>query len=79
MAPFILVTPASRGIGHALTRLLLQRTSNIPIIATARSNLDATKESLLSGLDSSVDESRLHVLKLDVTGTLPSSLFPPCT
>ena len=73
MAPFILIAPASRGIGHALTRLVLQRTSNIPIIATARSNPDATKESLLSNLDRSVDESRLHVLKLDVTGTRPNS------
>lgn len=61
-----LVTPASRGIGFALTRHLLKNT-NIPVVATARTDLESVKESLLDGL-SGVEESRLHVLKLDVTG-----------
>jgi len=60
-----LVTPASRGIGFALTRHILTHT-NIPVIATARKDLGSVKKSLLSGLD--VSESRLHVLPLDVTG-----------
>lgn len=61
-----LVSPASRGIGWALTRHLLTHT-NLPVIATARKDLPSVKKSLLSGLDN-VSEKRLHVLQLDVTG-----------
>jgi NAD(P)-dependent dehydrogenase (short-subunit alcohol dehydrogenase family) len=60
-----MISPASRGIGFALARRVLQ-TTNAPVVATARKDLDKTKEELLEGLD--VDESRLRVLKLDVTG-----------
>lgn len=62
--PWILTTPASRGIGFELTRRLLQ-ISDLPIVATARKDLQGTKERILDGLD--VDQTRLEVLELDVT------------
>ncbi|KAK0947072.1 hypothetical protein LTR29_001355 [Friedmanniomyces endolithicus] len=64
MQPWALVTPASRGIGMELARRLLL-TTNVPVVATARKDLDQTKENLLGGLRD-VKEDRLHVLKLDV-------------
>ncbi|KAF2635068.1 NAD(P)-binding protein [Massarina eburnea CBS 473.64] len=63
MSPWSLVSPASRGIGFALARRVLQ-TTNSPLVATARKDLDKTKQELLDGLE--VDEERLTVLKLDV-------------
>lgn len=66
MKPFALVTPSSRGIGLELARRLLQ-TTNVPIVATARKDLDQTKENILSRLKH-VPEDRLHVLRLDVLG-----------
>lgn len=60
-----MISPASRGIGFALARRILQ-TTNAPVVATARKDLDKTKEQLLEGLD--IDEKRLRVLRLDVTG-----------
>ncbi len=60
------VSPASRGIGLALTRHLLQ-TSRAPVLATARSDPDGVRKSILDDLEG-VDESRLTVLELDVTG-----------
>lgn len=65
MPPWSLISPASRGIGFALARRVLQ-TTHAPVIATARQDLDKTKEELLEGLD--VDEGRLTVLQLDVLG-----------
>lgn len=64
--PWILTTPASRGIGFELTRRLL-KTTNLPVIATARSDTQGTKGRILEGLD--VDEDRLEILELDVTST----------
>ncbi|KAF2423282.1 short-chain dehydrogenase/reductase-like protein [Tothia fuscella] len=64
MPPWALITPASRGIGAALTRRILQ-TTNVPVIATSRTDQNETKEKLLDGLKD-VEESRLTVLKLDV-------------
>ena len=66
MPPWSLISPASRGIGFALARRVLQ-TTNAPVVTTARKDLDKTKEELLDGMD--VDEKRLTVLKLDVLGT----------
>ncbi|KAF1939144.1 NAD(P)-binding protein [Clathrospora elynae] len=63
MPPWSLISPASRGIGFALARRVLQ-TTNAPVVATARKDLDKTKQDLLEGLE--VDETRLKVLKLDV-------------
>ncbi|KAH8730620.1 hypothetical protein GQ44DRAFT_768374 [Phaeosphaeriaceae sp. PMI808] len=63
MHPWSLITPASRGIGFALAKRVLQ-TTNAPLVVTARDDLDKTKEELLSGTN--VEESRLRVLKLDV-------------
>ncbi len=63
-----LVTPSSRGIGAALTRRLLQTTpASIPVVATARSDIEGVREKLLSGLDiSESQKSRLDVQKCDV-------------
>lgn len=62
--PWILTAPASRGVGFELTRRLL-KTTNLPVVATARKDVENTKERLLDGLE--VDKDRLEVLKLDVT------------
>lgn len=70
MQPWALVSPSSRGIGLDLARRLLQ-TTKVPIVATARKDLDQTREHVLSGLDG-VSEDRLHVLKVDVLGMFPS-------
>ncbi|KAK4894229.1 hypothetical protein LTR27_007597 [Elasticomyces elasticus] len=82
MQPWAIITPASRGIGLELARRLLQ-TTNVPVVATARKDLDQTRENVLSGLQD-VQEDRLHVLKLDVldeqtihdAATEASRLFP---
>lgn len=66
MAPWSLVSPASRGIGFALARRVLQ-TTKAPLVATARKDLAGTKERILEGLD--VDEGRLTMVKVDVLGT----------
>ncbi|KAI9725740.1 MAG: hypothetical protein M1828_002623 [Chrysothrix sp. TS-e1954] len=79
MPPWLLVTPSSRGIGLALSRRLL-RTTQLPLVATARSDLDRTREAILSpsklegeddlfreGGQGVVDEGRLTVLRVDVT------------
>jgi NAD(P)-dependent dehydrogenase (short-subunit alcohol dehydrogenase family) len=66
MQPWALVSPASRGIGLELARRLLQ-TTKVPIVATARKDLDQTRENILQGLND-VGEDRLHVLKIDVLG-----------
>ncbi|KAF2149504.1 NAD(P)-binding protein [Myriangium duriaei CBS 260.36] len=65
MKPWCLVTPASRGIGLQVARRLLAETKSVPVVATAREDLDQTRESILSGLDG-VEEERLHVLRADV-------------
>ncbi|CAO1598875.1 hypothetical protein XANCAGTX0491_002629 [Xanthoria calcicola] len=64
LKPWLLATPASRGIGLQLARRLLN-TTDLPVVATARKDLERTKAQILHGLD--VDPSRLSVLKLDVT------------
>ncbi|KAG9946117.1 NAD(P)-binding protein, partial [Aureobasidium melanogenum] len=64
MQPWALVSPASRGIGLHLARHLLQNTK-LPIVTTARKDLDQAKASILDGLHQ-VDQNRLSVLKLDV-------------
>ncbi|KAI1309695.1 short-chain dehydrogenase/reductase-like protein [Xylaria venustula] len=89
--PWIFVSPASRGIGHALTAHLL-RTTTLPILATARSDLAGVKESLVATATShgkpwsSEDQvPRLHVTHLDVTdessvqaaAEKAAALFPP--
>ncbi|MCJ1251192.1 hypothetical protein MMC30_008423 [Trapelia coarctata] len=62
--PWLLASPASRGIGLSLTRHLLRATT-LPIIATARTDLNGTKARILDGLN--VNAERLEVLELDVT------------
>jgi NAD(P)-dependent dehydrogenase (short-subunit alcohol dehydrogenase family) len=86
--PWIFVSPSSRGIGLALTRVLLQRTaSSIPILATSRGDPDETKDKILSDLSTSrsTAHDRLHLVRLDVTdeSTISAAagkaeeLFPP--
>lgn len=67
--PWILTSPASKGVGLQLTRRLLASTK-LPIVATARSDVEGTKDRILEGLD--VDKKRLQVLKIDVTGRASS-------
>lgn len=64
MQPWALVSPASRGIGLELARHLLQ-TTTIPVVTTARKDLDQTRENILAGLRD-VREDRLQVVTLDV-------------
>jgi len=65
MSPWSLVSPASRGIGFALARRVLQ-TTKAPVVATARKDCAKMRRELLAGLD--VDEKRLMVLEVDVLG-----------
>ncbi|TGJ88482.1 hypothetical protein E0Z10_g378 [Xylaria hypoxylon] len=89
--PWIFVSPSSRGIGHALTAHLL-RSTTLPILATARSDLAGVKESLVAASTTSANRkscedtaSRLHVTYLDVTdessvraaSEKAAELFPP--
>ncbi|KAL8998978.1 MAG: hypothetical protein Q9169_002084 [Polycauliona sp. 2 TL-2023] len=82
LKPWLLATPASRGIGLQLARSLLN-TTDLPVVATARKDLEGAKTQILDGLD--VDPARLSVLKLDVTdeSTISAAtshlrtLFPP--
>ncbi|KEF61244.1 uncharacterized protein A1O9_02809 [Exophiala aquamarina CBS 119918] len=63
-----MVVPSSRGIGFALTRHLLRTLpSSVPIVATARSDLQRTKSKLLSNLELADSQiSRLDVCECDV-------------
>lgn len=85
---FALITPASRGIGFSFTQQLLSRTQ-LPVVATARTNCDELRDKLLSsnGLPSNA-EKRLKLFQVDVKGmygpasisTLTiSPLAPVCT
>jgi len=74
MPPWLLVTPASRGIGLEVARRLLRDTT-LPLVATARSGVDETRSRILEGAGRDVQEDRLHVLKLDVCGSYGS--YPP--
>ena len=65
MAPWALITPASRGIGLAIARRVLQ-TTRMPVVATSRGDIREAKASILQDLN--VDESRLEVLPIDVLG-----------
>lgn len=65
---WILVTPSSRGIGHALTRHILQTTpKHVPIVATTRKSKSETKDSILSDLKLDHDPSeRLDIQACDL-------------
>jgi NAD(P)-dependent dehydrogenase (short-subunit alcohol dehydrogenase family) len=71
MQPFAFVSPASRGIGLQLAKQLLRNT-NVPVVATARTDLDQFREHVLDDLPD-VREDRLHVVKVDVLGTYAST------
>ncbi|KZP24599.1 NAD(P)-binding protein [Athelia psychrophila] len=64
--PFVLVTPATRGLSLALTRQFL-KTTKFPVYATHRSgSADQVKKHILSPLKD-VDPDRLTLLNLDLT------------
>ncbi|TDL29264.1 NAD(P)-binding protein [Rickenella mellea] len=64
--PFVLVTPATRGLSLALTRHFL-RTTDLPVYATYRQHDAGTvREKMLSSL-SNVDPKRLSLIPLDLT------------
>jgi len=68
-APWLMVSPSSRGIGLNITHHLL-RSTTAPIFATTRSqDLEEAKKSILKDApDGGKDyEKRLHVARLDVT------------
>jgi hypothetical protein len=65
MVPWVLVSPASRGIGLALARHIL-RATKAPLVATARSDLEGTKSMILEGLEA--ERNRLDVLEVDFLG-----------
>ncbi len=76
MPPFILISPATRGLSLALTRHYL-RTTSLPIFATFRPNPpassgsdgprtpDSVREDILEPLRD-IDPARLHLLHLDL-------------
>lgn len=64
MKPAILVSPASRGLGLAVTRHLI-RTTRSPIVITCRNSPQTLKETILS--DYPEAENRISILQLDVT------------
>lgn len=68
MQPWALICPTSRGIGLEVARRLLT-TTELPIVATARKDLDQTREGILQGLKD-VKEDRVKVLKVDVLGSV---------
>ena len=70
--PWALISPASRGIGLGLARRLLQ-TTDLHIVATARNDVQRARSCILEGI--SVDDGRLEVLQVDVTGNFPKSPF----
>ena len=63
--PWLLVVPASRGIGLALTRHLLAKTK-APVVATFRKDEQDVRKRMLDGL--SGVEDRLKLVQMDVTG-----------
>lgn len=70
MNPWAIVAPASRGIGRAVAREILQTTS-CSVVATARRKPDDVKRTILSDLN--VEPSRLYVLTMDFLGNYGSS------
>jgi NAD(P)-dependent dehydrogenase (short-subunit alcohol dehydrogenase family) len=66
--PITLVGPATRGLGLAMARHMLRRTQ-LPVYATYRSGTpEAAHAAILEPLRETVDGSRLHMLRMDLTG-----------
>ncbi|PIL22440.1 hypothetical protein GSI_15128 [Ganoderma sinense ZZ0214-1] len=77
MPPFILISPATRGLSLALTRHYL-RTTSLPVFATFRPNppansgsqgprsQESVRENILEPLQD-IDPARLHLLPLDLS------------
>lgn len=74
MAPWCLVSPASRGIGFALARQVLKETK-APVVATVRKgDVLMMRDEILKGIEG-VDGRRLSVLKMDFLG-IATILYP---
>ncbi|KAL8755221.1 MAG: hypothetical protein Q9184_004865 [Pyrenodesmia sp. 2 TL-2023] len=76
LRPWLLTTPASRGIGLHLARRLLT-TTDLPVVATARKSVDEAKAAILDGLEN-VDPDRLSVFEVDVTDESTVSAATSC-
>lgn len=63
VSPFVLISPASRGLSLALTRHYLQ--TSMLVYATYRS--PNTRERILSGLPENVDPTRLTLIPMELT------------
>lgn len=72
LRPWLLATPASRGIGLQLARRLLT-TTDLPVVATTRKSIDEVRADILHGLEN-VDPDRLSVFEVDVTGLSPDAV-----
>lgn len=67
VSPFVLVSPASRGLSLALTKHYLRRTSLL-VYATHRSSDEGIiRERIMSGLPENVDSTRLTLIPLELT------------
>lgn len=65
--PFVIVSPASRGLSLALARHYLRQTSLL-VYATHRSpHEDAIRDRIMSGLPPTVDSNRLTLIPLELT------------
>jgi NAD(P)-dependent dehydrogenase (short-subunit alcohol dehydrogenase family) len=61
---FSLVLPASRGVGFTMARQVLKST-DLPVVATARRDLNDARDRILDGTD--VSKDRLRMVEIDVT------------
>jgi short-subunit dehydrogenase len=68
MKPWVLVSPASKGIGLAIAKRILQ-TTTCPVIMTARTDPKELKARISNEIPD-LDKQRLEVLKLDYLGKL---------
>ncbi|KAG5654491.1 hypothetical protein H0H81_001990 [Sphagnurus paluster] len=64
--PFLLVSPASRGLSLSLTRQFL-RTTDLPVYATHRSDSESSMKAHILEPLRDVDPNRLNLLHLDLT------------
>lgn len=64
--PFVLISPASRGLGQALARHYL-RTTSLPVFATHRSNASVAGWKKVLDNMPAVDPEWLHHLELELT------------
>ncbi|KAF2083338.1 NAD(P)-binding protein [Saccharata proteae CBS 121410] len=64
MAPWVLISPASQGVGFALAKRILE-TTKVPVVVTARAQLGPFERKLLGEVKQRDAADRLKVLKLN--------------